>query len=117
MRDHELLQLGVCLLFPLGLLAALMWNIGAHHGWSGRKIAAHVLVVVVSVASVVAIGWWLSVSREAPLLSYEAGNLGCGAIRPLDIVGLVVCVGLLGVVLWTLRRFSKPAESGTEPDG
>ncbi len=115
MTDHELLQLGVCLLFPLGLLAAFMWNIGVHQGWSGRKIAAHVLVVVACIVGVVAIGWWLSVSREAPLLSYEAGNFGFGAIRALDIVGLLVCAVLLGVVLWTLRRLSNPAESDREP--
>jgi hypothetical protein len=107
MTGTELLQLAVCLLFPLGLLALFMWNVGIHHGHTPRQILAHLAVVGISLVGVVAVGWWLSVSRGGPVVSYEAGAVGFGAVRLTDVVGLAICVALLAVVLWTVRRLSR----------
>ncbi len=109
MTHHELLQFGVCLLFPLSLLALFMWNVGSQHGRTPRQILGHLVVVAICVVGVVAIGWWLSVSRGGPILSYQAGAFGFGGLRLADVLGLVVCVCLLGVVLWTVRRLSRPS--------
>jgi len=107
MTGTELLQLAVCLLFPLGLLALFMWNVGMTHGRTPRQILGHLAVVGLCVVGVVAVGWWLSVSRGGPAFSYEAGAVGFGGVRLLDIVGLAICLALLGVVLWTVRRLSR----------
>jgi hypothetical protein len=116
MTGTELLQLGVCLLFPLGLLALFLWNVGTQHGRTSREIVTHLAVVVACVAGVVAVGWWLSASRGGPIVSYEAGAFGFGSIRALDVVGLALCAVLLGITLWTVRRLSRPAGQDEEAE-
>lgn len=116
MTGTELLQLIVCLLFPLGLLALFLWNAGTQNGRTSREILAHLAGVVACVAGVVAVGWGLSASRGGPIVSYEAGGFGVGSIRALDVVGLALCAALLGVMLWAVRRVSRPVERDGEAE-
>jgi hypothetical protein len=114
---HELLQLGACLLFPVGLLAVFLWNVGTQHGRTQGQIVGSLLVIVLCVGGVVTIGWWLSVARAGPLISYETGSFALGSIGPLDVLGLVVCALLVGAVLCVVRGLSRPLrESNASPD-
>jgi len=116
MTRTELLQLIVCLLFPLGLLALFLWNAGTQNGRTSREILAHLAMVVTCVAGVVAVGWGLTVSRGGPIVSYEAGALGFGSVRAVDVAGLALCAALLGVMLWAVRRVARPPERDGEAE-
>ena len=99
MTTREALELGLALLFPLGLLTLLLGTVAAARGRTRGEIVRGLLAIVACLAGVVSIGLALSVSRGGALIDYEAGSLGVGMFGYLDAAGIVACVGLLGVAL------------------
>ena len=107
MIGREALQLGAALLFPLGLVSLLLASVAAQRGRTRGQILGGVAAIVACVAVVMGIGLALSASRGGPLLDYGSGGLGVGVFRPVDALGVVACVALLGVALmvakWLIR--------------
>jgi len=118
MRTYEMLQLGVAVLLPLGLIVTLVLNTARQHGRTRNEIAVGLAAIVSCFIGIVATALTLQAFRGGPLFDYQRGGLSLANIRPVDAVGLALCAALLVTALWVGKWLTRGAQaSEDEPDG